>query len=47
MGAYVQNPNPNAFVRTMRKLYNNVLQFKKGYVKAKPGVQHLRYRRRS
>lgn len=30
MGLYVQNPNPNAFVRVMRKFYNRVLQFKKG-----------------
>lgn len=32
MGLYVHNPNPNVFVRFMRKFYNNVLQFKKGYV---------------
>lgn len=32
MGLYVQNPNPNGFVRVMRKLYNNGLQFKNGYV---------------
>ena len=32
MGLYVHKPNPNAFVRTMRKLYHDRLQFKKGYV---------------
>lgn len=31
MGIYVHNPNPNAFVRFMRKFYHNVLQFQKGY----------------
>lgn len=30
MGLYVHNPNPNGFVRFMRKLYGNLLQFKKG-----------------
>ena len=31
MGLYIQNPNPNSFVRTLRKLYNNILHFRKGY----------------
>ena len=30
MGLYVHNENPNAFVRTMRKIYNPI-GFKKGY----------------